>query len=113
MRTSIEAFSVIPHVDPAALAGRTLSTGTFYTDGEWTLWTSIDGKFHPLKIVDLAEGVYFGDAAAAPHDLGLDALNLIAQHTCNGTTMRPFIGIWDDIYNIAASISSCTKPSKQ
>lgn len=101
----IEAVSAIPHVDGGAVQRRTLCAGTFYTEGRWQTWFISDGRLLPIQIVDLAEGVYFGDAAASQHDLSLNALNLIAQHVCNSDTEKPFRGIWDDLYNIAASIA--------
>ncbi|WNL48103.1 hypothetical protein RKE25_10920 [Dyella sp. BiH032] len=32
-------------------------------------------------------------------------LNLIAQHVCFEETAKPFMGIWDDLYNVAASVA--------
>ena len=101
----IEEISAIPYVDRNAIQCRTVCATTFYTEGRWQMWFIHDGRLHPIQIIDLAEGVYFGDAAAGPHDFNLNALNLIAQHVCNADTQRPFAGIWDDLYNIAASIA--------
>jgi len=101
----IEEVAAIPHVDPSTLLHRIVCTTTFYTGGRWQMWFISNGRLHPIQIVDLAEGVYFGDAAAAPYDFDLNALNLIAQHVCNADTHRTFMGIWDDLYNIAASVA--------
>lgn len=102
----IEEIGAIQHVDPyAVLRGQIICTTTFRTDGQWQFWFINDGRIFPMQIVDLSEGAYFGDNAAAPHDLRLRALNLIAQHACNAETATPFVGIWDDLYNIAASLA--------
>lgn len=102
----IEEISVIQHVDKQALlGGRIICTTTFHNDGQWQKWITNDGRLLPIQIVDLCEGAYFGDTPAAPHDLALGALNLIAQHACIAETSKPFLGIWDDIYNIAASVA--------
>ena len=82
-----------------------MCTGTFYIDGNWQTWFPNAGRIYPIKVIDLCEGVYFGNAAAAPHDLHLNALNLIAQKAFISGTERPFFGIWDDLYNIAASVA--------
>lgn len=105
-QVSIEEIGVIQHVDQRALlGGKIVCTTTFHTDGHWQKWFINDGRIFPMQIIDLCEGAYFGNGAAAPHDLALGALNLIAQHTCTEETSRPFLGIWDDLYNIAASVA--------
>jgi len=105
-QVSIEKIGAIEHVDPhAILRGQIVCTTTFRTDDRWQLWFISDGRIFPMQIVDLSEGAYFGDGAAAPHDLRLQALDLIAQHACFGETAKPFMGIWDDLYNIAASVA--------
>lgn len=102
----IEEIGVIQYVDPrAVLRGQIVCTGTFRTDGQWQLWFANNGRLLPIQIVDLSEGTYFGDCAAAPHDLALHALNLIAQHACFAETAKPFMGIWDDLYNVASSLA--------
>lgn len=103
---SIDEINAIQHVDSnAVLRGQIICTTTFRTDGQWQLWGINGGHIFPMQMVDLSEGVYFGDSAAAPHDLSLRALNLIAQHACNAETVTPFTGIWDDLYNISASLA--------
>jgi len=102
----IDEIGVIQYVDPRAiLRGQIVCTGTFRTDGQWQLWFANNGRLLPIQIVDLSEGTYFGDCAATPHDLALHALNLIAQHACFEETAKPFMGIWDDLYNVAASLA--------
>lgn len=102
----IEEISTIPHVDPlAVLRGQIVCTGTFHTDGHWQMWFVNDGRIFPMQIVDLSEGIYFGDRAAESHDLRLHALNLISQHACFADTVKPFMGIGDDLYNVAASVA--------
>jgi hypothetical protein len=101
----IEAFRAIPKIDASALRGRMICTGTFYTTGEWQLWFPHEGQLMPLQNEFPAEGMYFGDAAAQPHDLYLPALDLIAQHTFFADIRRPFVGICDAVYNLAASIA--------
>lgn len=102
----IEELGAIQHVDPHAVRrGQIICTTTFRTDGQWQLWFVNNERLFPMRIVDLSEGAYFGDNAAEPHDLHLRALNLIAQHACNAETAKPFKGIWDDLYHIAASVA--------
>jgi hypothetical protein len=103
---SLDELVNIAHVDRAAAQqGKMLCTGTFYTEGRWQTWFSNEGRLYPITPIDLCEGVYFGDTAAAPHDFRLNALNLIAQQAFTGAIERPFMGIWDDLYNIAASVA--------
>lgn len=104
---SIDQIDIITQVNRnALLLGKMVCTTTFYTGGRWQKWFfTNEGQAHHMQIIDLCEGVYFGNTAAAPHDLRLAALNLIAQHACNKGTQQPFVGIWDDLYNIAASIA--------
>lgn len=105
-QVSIDQVEIIAPIDRnALLLGRMVCTTTFYTDGQWQKWLINEGRIHFMKIVDLLEGSYFGTAAAAPHDLHLTALNLIAQHACNEGTQQPYMGIWDDLYNIAACVA--------
>jgi hypothetical protein len=101
----IEAFRAIPRIDASALKGRMICTGTFYTGGAWQLWFPHEGRLMPLENEFSAEGMYFGDAAAQPHDLYLRALDLVAQHTSFADIRRPFVGICDAVYNLAASIA--------
>jgi hypothetical protein len=105
-KVSLEELESVSQVDRAAVKeGKMVCTSTFYTGGQWQLWFSNGGRLYPIKFIDLSEGVYFGTSAAAPHDLRLNALNVIAQQACIAGTERPFMGIWDDLYNIAASVA--------
>ncbi|AHX16276.1 hypothetical protein CH75_09240 [Dyella jiangningensis] len=105
-KVSLEELETISQVDLAAVQrGKMVCTSTFYTEGQWHLWLPNGDRLFPIKLIDLSEGVYFGTSAAAPHDLRLNALNVIAQQACIAGTERPFMGIWDDLYNIAASVA--------
>jgi hypothetical protein len=101
----IEGLSAIAPIDVKALSGRVLCTGTFYISGVWQLWFPGDGQLIPLGTEFPAEGLYFGDGAAQPYDLHLPALDLIAQHAPFEKIRRPFVGICDDIYNLATSMA--------
>ena len=103
-QVSIEGLSAITPINVKALSSRVLCTGTFYTSGVWQLWFPDDGQLIPLEVEFSAEGLYFGDVAAQPYDLHLRALDLIAQHASFEKIRRPFVGICDDIYNLASSM---------
>ena len=95
--------SKIPYVDINNLHGRTLSTLSFYADGEWKMWIPVEGKLHPIKGLPF-EGFYFATRPEKEDDAYFEFLNFVAQQACWPNVVPCLNGIRDDLFNMAASM---------
>jgi len=94
----------IPFIDSANLQGRTLSSLTFFVEGEWHMWLET-GEGGLVKVKGWpAEGYYFGDAPAHESDALLEVLDFIAQRCAWGSVMKPFQGLMQDFFNLGATV---------
>src|SRR5690348_1547419 len=100
---SVQELAKIPYLDVSTLRGRTLSTTSFYDDGEWHLWLPVGDTL--VKINGWpGEGFYFGREAESPADIRLKFLEFIAQRACWPAVLPAVSGLRSDFLNLAASL---------
>ncbi len=100
---NIAELSKVPFIDLDNLHGRTISTLSFFVEGEWHLWVPTDQGLIKLKAWP-AEGCYFGQEAEHPMDAYLEFFNFIAQRCSWPTVIRPFMSLQQDYLNLCATI---------
>lgn len=96
-------LSAIPYLDAVSLQGRFLSTLCFY-DKEWRMWMVAGGRLIETKAWP-AESFYFAYTPESPNDILLRFLNFIAQRACIKEVGKAFLGVQDDVFNLAASLA--------
>lgn len=100
---ALAEIAKIPYVDSAQLAGRTLSTLTFYDEDEWHLWLPVGDRLQAIKGWS-AEGFYFSKAPEAESDVYFEFLDFTAQRACWPSIVPCLTGIRDDLFNVTASL---------
>lgn len=74
-----------------------------HEDG-WKMFVDTDKGLIPLKIVDMADGFYISKNAILKEDLKLEFFNVMFKKNNYKGNKEPLIHIYDDIYNLSASI---------
>ena len=99
-----DQLSKIRHLDVANINDRTLSSLTFFADGEWEVWFSTD-EGQLLKIIAKpAEAFYFGDRPELDSDLYFPFLDFMVQRASYPEVMKLLFGLKDDLFNLSASL---------
>lgn len=99
----VSQLSSIPYLDAANLQGRFLSTLCFY-DKEWRMWLVTGGKLIETKGWP-AESFYFAYTPESPNDIHFRFLNFVAQRACIKEVGKAFLGVQDDVFNLAAALA--------
>ena len=74
-----------------------------YENG-WKMFVDTVQGLIPLKIVDSADGLYISNTAILKDDLKLEFFNTMLKKNNYKENMEPIYHIYDDIYNLSASI---------
>lgn len=93
-------LSVIPYLDMSSVGGRFISSATFYADGQWRMWTPVEGKLFELKIVEPVEMFYWGSAPQSENDVYIQLLDFIAQRAALPELKHAVSGMMDDVLNL-------------
>lgn len=73
-------------------------------ENEWKMFVDTDKGLIPLKIVDSADGLYISKNPVLTDDLKLEFFNTMLKKNNYKENWKPLIHIYDDIYNLSASI---------
>jgi hypothetical protein len=73
-------------------------------DNEWKTYIDTDKGLIPLKVVDMADGFYISQKAVKEADLKLEFFNTMIRRNNFKENLEPIKHIYDDIYNLSASI---------
>lgn len=73
-------------------------------DSGWKMYVDTENGLIPLKIVDIADGFYISKNAIKKEDLKLAFFDLMYKKNNLKENIKPLNHIYDDIYNLSASI---------
>lgn len=102
-----ELLKDIPYLNHDVLAGRFLSSLTFY-DAGWHMWLPA-GEPGDMRLFKMqgqpAEACYFAREPEGEQDLYLHFLDFVARYACYREIQKPVEGIHDDIFNLSTSLA--------
>lgn len=94
----------IPFIDSEHVAGRVLTTLTFFENGEWQMWFALPSGLIQQMKGEPAEADYFARLPEKDTDVYLDFLNLMTQRASYPDVMKAIDGIRNDVHNLGASL---------
>lgn len=73
-------------------------------DNEWKMYIDTENGLFPLRIVDIDDGFYISRNLVNENDIELNFFNFILKRNNFKENLEPLNHIYDDIYNLLASI---------
>lgn len=108
MTIRTELLAEIPYLNHADLAGRFISSLSFYDGGEWQIWL-LGGEGSEQKLFRMqgwpAEGCYFARSPVETGDLYLPSFDFVGRIACFAELQKTVSAIQDDLLNLSTSLA--------
>jgi hypothetical protein len=100
--TDLTELAKLPHINAAALQGRTVLLMPVWDGANWNQWfDGPDGKLLKIQVVDAVRSNYLAKSAARQDDLHIPFVDLMWQRASWPTITKLILGICDDLHVMA------------
>jgi hypothetical protein len=104
--TNLAELAKLPHINAAALQGRTILLMPVWDGAAWNQWVDgPEGQLLKIQVVDAVRSNYLAKAAARQDDLHIPFVDLMWQRASWPTVSKLIMGICDD-FHVMATIAA-------